>query len=174
MVFIFLYLHYWFSCSQITSGFLTQSASYVGGFSMSCHHHANLVGSKTAKLANSPHRGLILQTGPSWDLTLHGWEETKPSLVQIMVCCIFSTKPLSEPMLTLSSGVQLIIQLMIYISIELSIKPLAKNYNEILIEIHTISLTKLYLKMVSAKWLPFCLSLNVFHPKPMTFTCPKL
>ena len=35
------------------------------------------------------------------------------------------------------------------------------NFNEILIEIHTFSFKKMHLKMSSAKWLPFCLGLNV-------------
>ena len=43
----------------------------------------------------------------------------------------------------------------------LLIGPLGTNFNEILIEIHTFSLKKMPLKMSSAKWRPFCLSLNV-------------
>ena len=43
----------------------------------------------------------------------------------------------------------------------LSIRPLATNFNEILIGIQTFSFTKMYLKMSSAKWRPFCLGLNV-------------
>ena len=42
----------------------------------------------------------------------------------------------------------------------LLIGPLGTNFNEILIEIHTISSKKMHLKM-SAKWHPFCLGLNV-------------
>ena len=40
------------------------------------------------------------------------------------------------------------------------------NFSEILIEIHAFSFKKMYVKMSSAKWRPFCLGLNVltiFH-----------
>ena len=43
----------------------------------------------------------------------------------------------------------------------LSIRPLATNLNEISIGIQTFSLKKMYLKMSSAKWRPFCLGLNL-------------
>ena len=43
----------------------------------------------------------------------------------------------------------------------LSIRPLATNFNELLIGIQTFSFTKMYLKMSSAKWRPYCLGLNV-------------
>ena len=39
---------------------------------------------------------------------------------------------------------------------------LGTNFGEILIEIHILSLKKMYLKMSSEKWRPFCLGLNVF------------
>ena len=42
----------------------------------------------------------------------------------------------------------------------LLIGPLA-NFSEMLIEIQTFSFNKMQLKMLSAKWRPFCLSLNV-------------
>ena len=35
------------------------------------------------------------------------------------------------------------------------------DFSEILIEIHTFSFKKMYLKMSSGKWRPFCLGLNV-------------
>ena len=48
----------------------------------------------------------------------------------------------------------------------LLIRPLGTNFNEILIEIHTFSFKKMHLKMLSAKWQPFCLVLNVLkHPQ---------
>ena len=53
----------------------------------------------------------------------------------------------------------------------LLIGPLGTNFNGILIEIHTFSVMKMHLKMSSAKWRPFCLSLNVlrdFHNKDKT------
>ena len=43
----------------------------------------------------------------------------------------------------------------------LLIRPLGTKFNEILIEIHTSSLTKMHLKMSSGEWRPFCLRLNV-------------
>ena len=43
----------------------------------------------------------------------------------------------------------------------LLIRPLGTNFNEILIEIYTSSLTIMHLKMSSRKWRPFCLGLNV-------------
>ena len=38
---------------------------------------------------------------------------------------------------------------------------LGTNFNEMLIEIHAFSFTKIHLKMSSGKWRPFCLGLNV-------------
>ena len=43
----------------------------------------------------------------------------------------------------------------------LLIGPLGTNLSEILIGIQTFSFTKMLLKMLSVKWRPFCLSLNV-------------
>ena len=43
----------------------------------------------------------------------------------------------------------------------LLIGPLGTNFSENLIEILTFSFTKMQLKVSSAKWRPFCLSLNV-------------
>ena len=40
---------------------------------------------------------------------------------------------------------------------------LGTNFSEMLIEIHTFSLKKIYLKMSSGKWRPFCLGLNVLN-----------
>ena len=37
------------------------------------------------------------------------------------------------------------------------------NVSEILMEIHTFSLKKMHLKILSAKWQPFCLSLNLLN-----------
>ena len=39
--------------------------------------------------------------------------------------------------------------------------PLGTNFSEFLIEIHTLSFTKIHLKMSSGKWRPFCLCLIV-------------
>ena len=41
--------------------------------------------------------------------------------------------------------------------------PLGTNLSEILIEIHTLSLKKMYLKNSSGKWWPFCFGLNVLR-----------
>ena len=43
----------------------------------------------------------------------------------------------------------------------LLIEPLGTNFSEILIKIHKFSFKKMHLKMLSAKWQPFCLGLNV-------------
>ena len=43
----------------------------------------------------------------------------------------------------------------------LLIGPLGTNFSEILIAIHTFLFKKLYLKMSSGKWRPFCLGLSV-------------
>ena len=60
-----------------------------------------------------------------------------------MAFCLFGAKPLhvSEPMLKFCQ--------------------LGINFSEILIEIQTFSFEKMHLKMSSAKWRPFCLTLNV-------------
>ena len=46
----------------------------------------------------------------------------------------------------------------------LIIGPLGTNFSEILIEILTFSFKKTLLKMLSVKWRPFCLDLNVLIP----------
>ena len=45
----------------------------------------------------------------------------------------------------------------------LLIRPLGTNFSKILMKIHTFSLTKMHLKMSSAKRGPFCLGLNVWN-----------
>ena len=45
----------------------------------------------------------------------------------------------------------------------LSIGPLGTNFSDILIKIDTFSFTKMHLKIMSGKWRPFCLSLNVLR-----------
>ena len=45
----------------------------------------------------------------------------------------------------------------------LIIGPLGTNFSEILVEILTSSLKKMWLKVSSAKWRPFCLGLNVLR-----------
>ena len=49
----------------------------------------------------------------------------------------------------------------------MSFGPLGINFDEILIKIQWFPFTKIHLKMLSAKWQPFFLCLNVltFHPK---------
>ena len=51
----------------------------------------------------------------------------------------------------------------------LLIGPIGTNFSEILIEISTFSFKKMYLKMSSAKWRPFCLSLNVIIHWPVAW-----
>ena len=43
----------------------------------------------------------------------------------------------------------------------LFIEPLGTNFCEILFEMHTLSFNKMYLRMLSAKWRPSCIGLNV-------------
>ena len=43
----------------------------------------------------------------------------------------------------------------------LLIGPLGTNFNEILIKIHIFSFKKMHLKMLCAKWRPFCINPNV-------------
>ena len=45
----------------------------------------------------------------------------------------------------------------------LLIGPLGTNFSEMLIEIHTFSFKEFHLKMLSGKWQPFCLGLNVLN-----------
>ena len=52
----------------------------------------------------------------------------------------------------------------------LLIGPLGTNFNDILIEIHTFSFSKMHLKMSSAKWPPFCLGLNVLSHFNLRFS----
>ena len=49
----------------------------------------------------------------------------------------------------------------------LLIWPLETNFSEISIKIHISSFSKMYLKMSSAKWWPFCFSLNVLGRFPL-------
>ena len=52
-------------------------------------------------------------------------------------------------------------QALIWTNAGMLIGPLGTNFNEILIEIHAFSFTKIHLNMSSGKWRPFCLGLNV-------------
>ena len=45
----------------------------------------------------------------------------------------------------------------------LLIGPSGTNLSEMLIEIHIFSFKKMHMKMLSAKWLPFCLGFNVLN-----------
>ena len=45
----------------------------------------------------------------------------------------------------------------------LFIEPLGTNFSEILIAIHIVSLQKMHFNMLSGKWWPFCLGLNVLN-----------
>ena len=45
----------------------------------------------------------------------------------------------------------------------LLIGPWGTNFSEILSEIHTFSFNKMHLKMLSGKWRPYCLGLNVLN-----------
>ena len=52
----------------------------------------------------------------------------------------------------------------------LLIEPLGTNFTEILHGIQTLSFKKMYLKMSSAKWRPFCLGLNVLNKQDGAMT----
>ena len=49
---------------------------------------------------------------------------------------------------------------------------LGTKFNEILLEIHTFSFTKMHLKMSSAKWRPFYLGLNVLKSSGLISSYP--
>ena len=55
----------------------------------------------------------------------------------------------------------------------LLIRTLGTNVNEILGEIHSVSFSKMRLKMSSAKWRPFCLGLNEFTLNPALLSPSK-
>ena len=59
----------------------------------------------------------------------------------------------------------------------LLIRPLGRNFSEILIRIQTFSFKKMYLKMSSAKWRPFYLGFNVLithsHPCDVSLFKPN-
>ena len=69
---------------------------------------------------------------------------TGSPLDQMMACCLISSKPF----IWINVGI-------------LSIGPLETNFSEILIKIQIISFKERYLKLSTAKWWPFWLSLNV-------------
>ena len=54
----------------------------------------------------------------------------------------------------------------------LLIGPLGTNFSEILIEIYTFLFKKMQLKMSSAKWRPFCLSLTVLMVRDCSMAMP--
>ena len=55
----------------------------------------------------------------------------------------------------------------------LLVGPLGTNFSEILIEIDTFSFKKMYLKMSSVKWRPFCLGLNMLRLLAIPRTAPN-
>ena len=50
----------------------------------------------------------------------------------------------------------------------LLIGPLGTNFNEIFIKIQIFSFMKMHLKISSAKWRPFCLSINMLIMAPQS------
>ena len=68
-----------------------------------------------------------------------------PTLLQIMACRLSGTKPLSEPVLP-------------YCHLTLR-----NIFQWNLFKIRRFSFKEMHLKMLSAKWRPFCLGLNVLH-----------
>ena len=69
--------------------------------------------------------------------------QPRPSFIQIMACCLFDPKALSEAMLYYCQF---------------------KKFSQIVFKIQLFSFKKMHLKMSSAKWWPFCLSLKVLMP----------
>ena len=55
----------------------------------------------------------------------------------------------------------------------LFIEPLGTNFSEILIDIQSFSFNKMYLKMASVKWRPFCFGLNVLMQAPLCIQIKK-
>ena len=55
---------------------------------------------------------------------------------------------------------------------ELLIQTLGTNFSEFFSEIHALSFKKMHLKMLSAKWHPFCLGLNVLLTLPRKTMSP--
>ena len=55
----------------------------------------------------------------------------------------------------------------------LLIIPLGTNFSEFFIKILTFSLKKMHLKVLSAKWRPFCLGLNVLRTSTQNITSPE-
>ena len=64
------------------------------------------------------------------------------AMFQIMACRLFGAKSLSKPMLG-------------YCQLD-EFGPLWTNFSEILIKMQNFSFTKMHLKILSAKWRPFC------------------
>ena len=54
----------------------------------------------------------------------------------------------------------------------LLIGPRGTNFSEMLIEIYTFSFKKMYFKMSSGQWRPFCLGLNVLSISNVTYWWP--
>ena len=76
-----------------------------------------------------------------WGQVMH----IQPSLVQIITCCLVGRR---QAIICTNAGILLI-------------GPLGTNISEMLIEILIFSFKKMHLKITSAKWWPFYLSLNV-------------
>ena len=83
---------------------------------------------------------LVRSLRPS-DTYMHWW--TMTSLVQILAGCLFGAKPLFKPVLAYFFA-----------------DPLETNFSDIPIKMQQFSYQKIN-SQISAKWMPFCLSLNV-------------
>ena len=85
-----------------------------------------------------------------WPLDMsYGIIYLRSMLVQPMACCLFGTKPFPEPML-------------VYCQLNLWLQPLSKTLSKI----PEFKLYKIYLKMLFAKYQPFCSSLVVLLAEP--------
>ena len=122
---------------------------WISNFTTSPFHrecyYLSIVGLKL-KLASE--RGRLLHI--SNELKIHWGRERQICVSELTI--IGSDKGLSpgrrQAIIWTNAGIMLI-------------GPLGTNFSEILIEIYTFSFEKMYLKMLSRKWRPSCLGLNV-------------
>ena len=95
---------------------------------------------------------LCLLIKAEWRVNIQASTNYIPPLVRIMACRLLGAKPLSEPMLGL-----------------LLIRLLGALFNKILIKVDKSSFMKMNLKILSAKWQPFCLGFT-----ELMCTCRRL
>ena len=96
---------------------------------------------------------LCLKASPPSAACMRQW--VKSTLVQVMACCWFGTKPLHEPMLT-----------------SCPLDPWKQTLAKFEIEMQNFSFMKIHLKMSSAKCWPFCSGIvDLTHWGRVTHIC---